>query len=165
MTSTPEQPYDGVVYLDAQEAAPTVVARAEDHPFDELPTFFDQTYRTLFPALGQAGIAPAGPAHALYTKPPGETVDLEVGIVVDRRPDADLGSGLIASEIPGGRIAATTHLGSFDGLGAAWQGFMAKVSGDGHTPALPFWEVYVTEPSPDMDPATLRTDLYTLLAD
>ena len=30
-------------------------------------------------------------------------------------------------------------------------------------PAFPFWEVYVTEPSPDMDPATLRTDLVTLV--
>ena len=28
---------------------------------------------------------------------------------------------------------------------------------------MPFWEVYTTEPTPDMDPATLRTDLFTVL--
>lgn len=36
---------------------------------------------------------------------------------------------------------------------------MQQVAADGRQPALPFWEVYVTEPSPEMDPATLRTDL------
>lgn len=31
-------------------------------------------------------------------------------------------------------------------------------------PSLPLWEIYVTEPRPDMDPATLRTDLVTALS-
>ena len=27
----------------------------------------------------------------------------------------------------------------------------------------PFWEFYVTPPAPDVNPATLRTDLFSLL--
>ena len=30
---------------------------------------------------------------------------------------------------------------------------------------MPFWEVYLTEPSPDMDPANLRTELNQPIAD
>ena len=41
---------------------------------------------------------------------------------------------------------------------------MGQVAAAGETPELPFWEVYVTEPSPEMDPADLRTDLFTRLA-
>ena len=37
---------------------------------------------------------------------------------------------------------------------------MGAIGGMGRAPGSPFWEVYVTEPSPDMDPATLRTDLF-----
>ena len=40
---------------------------------------------------------------------------------------------------------------------------MAAVIADGREPAFPFWEVYVTEPTPDADPASLRTDLFTRL--
>jgi effector-binding domain-containing protein len=30
---------------------------------------------------------------------------------------------------------------------------------------MPFWEVYLTEPSPEMDPAALRTELNLPLGD
>ena len=35
------------------------------------------------------------------------------------------------------------------------------MSAAGATPELPFWEIYATEPRPGMDPAELRTDLFT----
>jgi hypothetical protein len=41
---------------------------------------------------------------------------------------------------------------------------MQAVTDSGNQPALPFWEIYVTEPSPEADPSTMRTDLVTLLA-
>ena len=33
----------------------------------------------------------------------------------------------------------------------------------GHGPGLPFIELYVTEPSPEADPADMRTDLFLTL--
>lgn len=41
---------------------------------------------------------------------------------------------------------------------------MGDVAARGEHPSLPFWEIYVTEPRPHMDPATLRTDLVTALS-
>jgi effector-binding domain-containing protein len=74
------------------------------------------------------------------------------------------GLTLSPSRLPAGRIAIISHLGSYDGLGDAWGRFMQAVADSGNQPALPFWEIYVTEPSPEADPATMRTDLVTLLA-
>ena len=94
--------------------------------------------------------------------------DLEIGFpLAEPLPDGvggeAEGSGgmrVVASELPAGQVAATSHLGSYDGLGEAWQEFMGEIGSLGRAPASPFWESYVTEPSPDIDPATLRTDLF-----
>ena len=67
---------------------------------------------------------------------------------------------IVPSELPAGRVAVVSHLGGFDGLGRAWGRLLGEIQGRGLSAGTPFWESYVTEPSPDMDPATLRTDLY-----
>ncbi|ANE03968.1 GyrI-like domain-containing protein [Corynebacterium crudilactis] len=145
----------------------TVVAVFDNHPMSEMASAFDSTYQVLFPTLAAQGIHPIGPGYALYTSVPSDTVSLEVGIPVDQPLDGDItadnGIVLKNSTIPGGKIARISHLGSFDGLGQAWGTFMESVAQAGHSADMPFWEVYVTEPSPDMDPATLQTDLYTKL--
>ena len=92
----------------------------------------------------------------------------DVGVPVAEPLDGELEAGGITfypSSLPAGRIATISHLGGYDGLPAAWSSFMETIARDGHEPRLPFWEVYVSEPGPDVDPATLRTDLVTLLAD
>ena len=168
---TPQAP----AVIDAPEQV-TAAVRVEGFPAAQLPQLFDAVFTRLFPALGQAGVQPVGPALALYTRVPGETVDREVGIPVDRvlEGTADLGAlqletgeefALVAqsSALPGGRIATAAHLGGYDGLGEAWQTFMGALAAQGTPPGTQFWEVYTTEPSPDMDPAALRTDLFTAL--
>lgn len=158
-------PFDGVVVFQATEI-PTVVARRAGLPMTQeaMSAFYDSTYGALFPALMAAGVKPAGPAFGLHTRMPSDTVDIEAGIPVTRAPES-LPEGLLNSRLPGGTVAATSYVGSYDGLGPAWGEFMAAIAEAGHTPVLPLWEVYVTEPRPGMDPATLRTDLFTLVQD
>ena len=63
--------------------------------------------------------------------------------------------------MPATQVATVSHLGGYDGLPRAWGDLMQRVADDGNQPALPFWEVYVSEPGTDVDPSTLRTDLVT----
>ena len=57
------------------------------------------------------------------------------------------------------------HHGGYDELSVSWERLRAWMD-DGDVTAGPvFWEVYLTEPSPNMDPADLRTELNWLLAD
>ena len=161
-------PASGIELLDAP-AAPTVVARAEGLPMSRIRELFDSTFSALFPALAERGIRPVGPAFSLYRRMPSETVDVEVGIPVASALDAEIrtasGVVLVPSALPAGRVARATHLGSYDGLADAWGSLMTGLADKGVAPGLPFWEIYVTEPTPDATPADMRTDLYILVGD
>lgn len=164
MTDTPtylRPPHEGVSYLVTQQI-PTVVRLAQDVAPDGMPAIFDETFAALVPALAEAGVQIAGPAISLHHRMPGATVTFEAGFPVAAPLDGQLEAGgitFLPSSMPATQVATVSHLGGYDGLGDAWGRLMQQVAADGHQPALPFWEVYVTEPSPDLDPATLRTDL------
>ena len=123
----------------------------------DLADFFDSSFNVLGEVLAKQGITPTGAAYALYRGIPDDTATLEVGFPTDRTIEPD--GSAEAGSLPGGRVARVVHAGSFDGLSEAWQRLGAWIGGQGLTPANDYWEVYVTEPSPDMDPADLRTEL------
>ena len=130
-------------------------------PAAELVLFFDGAFSSL-PAECQAqGVDISGPAFALYHRPPGESFDLEVGFPTDGAVEPR--GEVTPSELPAGRAATATHRGAYDGLGEAWQSLFESIQAAGLKPGSPFWEVYVTQPSADMDPAELVTQLYCLV--
>jgi effector-binding domain-containing protein len=138
------------------EATSTAVIRGVV-PVAELAAFFDRSFATLASVTSTQGAEVTGPAFALYHGQPGETVDLEVGFPTAEtvRPDGDVEPGAL----PEGRVARLLHCGSYDGLGASWERLQAWIVEQGHQPGPVLWEVYVTKPSPNMDPADLRTEL------
>lgn len=138
-------------------ATPTALVR-EVVPIGDIASFYDRSFTVLPQTILGQGVAITGPAFGYYFGIPGETVDLAAGFPTDRpvTPEGEV----IAGELPGGRVANMVHTGSFDGLGDAWQALGSWITDQGLTPGGEFWEVYVTEPSPEMDPADLRTELY-----
>ena len=52
------------------------------------------------------------------------------------------------------------HAGGYDQLGETWGRLGAWIAERGLTAGADLWEVYVTEPKPDMDPGELRTELF-----
>lgn len=138
------------------DAATTAVIAAVLAP-DELVAFFDRSFGAIAQAAAAQGVVLQGAAFARYHGPPGERIDLEVGFPTDRpvEPTGDVRPG----SLPAGRVAQVVHAGSFDGLGEAWGRLQAWISEQGLDAGGELWEVYLTEPSPDMDPADLRTEL------
>ena len=127
-------------------------------PMAEIADFFDRSFSELVTTLDRQRIAPTGPAFARYAGQPGETADLEVGFPVH---------GMVAPEgqvhpssLPAGTVARLVHAGGYDQLGEAWGRLGAWIAEQGLTSGADLWEVYVTEPNPDMDPADLRTELF-----
>lgn len=137
-------------------AVPTAVVAGEGIGFDDLPAFFDDAFGVLPGVLAAQGVTPTGPAFGLY-RALGEVVDLEVGFPVDRPVEAE--GRVRPGSLPAGRVARVVHAGGFDGLGPVWEGLRAWLVDQGLTPGAGTWEVYLTEPTPDMDPADLRTEL------
>ncbi|WP_349826735.1 GyrI-like domain-containing protein [Brevibacterium litoralis] len=145
-------------------ATPAAVVSGTNVPFADIAGFYDKAYPAIAEVLEHHQLTPIGPAYGLMTRMPTETMDLEVGFALDHAlPVARKSAGGVQvepSSLPGGLVATTTYVGPYEGLGGAWESFMSAIPGTGHTPRMPFWEVYVTEPGPDADPATMRTDLY-----
>ena len=137
-------------------AATTAIIRGVV-PLSELRDFYDRSFSQLAATTGTQGVEIVGPTFGLYHGQPTESADLEVGFVTSTAvtPAGDVEAG----SLPGGRVARLVHRGSYDGLGTSWERLRSWMEDRGLTLGPVFWEVYVTEPSPDMDPADLRTEL------
>jgi effector-binding domain-containing protein len=159
MTDAPSTPEPQIRTLPAVD---TAVVRGVVAPVD-LPAFFDRSFGALGVALAELGTAPAGPAFAHYLRPPGDTSELEVGFPVGRRiePSGDV----VPSRLGGGRVATVVHDGGYEGLRTSWDRLLAWVEQQGLQPGVGMWEVYLTEPTPDGDPAANRTALFLPLQD
>lgn len=142
------------------ESVTTAVVRGKV-PLAELPAFFDRSFGTLAQVVAAQGLTVLGPAFARYHGPPTDVAELEVGFPVDGTVEAD--GDVQPGELPGGRVARVEHHGSFDELGSSWGALATWINDRGEAPSATLWEVYVTEPSPDMDPADLVTELSWLL--
>lgn len=145
--------------VDAVETTVAVIRGVVD--VSELTQFFDRSFSALAAEIAKQGIEIVGPAFARYHGPPATTADLEVGFPTDRPVSAS--GDITASVLPGGRVARAVHHGSYDQLGQAWERLQQWIAQQGLTPSDDLWEVYVTEPRPDMDPAELRTELNWVL--
>lgn len=161
-----QAPFPSCTVADVPEVPTAVVART-DYPMYEMAALMDGTFSHLGAALAEAGITPIGPALSLHRRMPVDTADLEVGFPVDRPLEGTLtlpnGFEVRGSVLPAGRAALTSHVGGYGGLAEAWGAFTEQIGESSERMSFPFWELYVTEPTPEADPATMRTDLVTLL--
>lgn len=154
---------------EAADDAPSVVDVTERHtavvreiiPVNELRQFFDRAFGALGARLGAEEDLVAGPAFARYAGPPEETAELEVGFPV-ARPVPPAGE-VVPGSLPGGRVVRLVHRGEYDQLGAAWERVVEWADAHGLTRAEVLWEVYLTEPTPNGDPAAMLTELNWLL--
>ena len=101
----------------------------------------------------QAGFRPDGRNVAVYWDAAGEG-SIEVGVEVVARFEAT--DEVVCSATPAGMVAVTTHLGPYDGLGAAHQAVREWIRQNGREIAMPYWEIYGHW---NDDPAKVRTDV------
>ncbi len=83
---------------------------------------------------------------------------VEVG--VEARPPGSLTGRVVASSLPAGQVAMTTHRGSYAGLGAAHRAVIDWCAERGNRLAGPRWEVYGPHIA---KPAEIWTEVYWLL--
>ena len=160
MSVFPEEPFGSSTPIDLSPV-PLAVVRHNGLRLDDLGAVFDPGYAALGRAIADGAIVPAGPALAIYHGDPMGVFDLEIGFpVVSSSPDPVSIDGVVieASELPSGPALATTVVGTYDGLGAAWGRLHAESAAQGHEPAGVWLEVYVSDPR-STAPSELRTDL------
>jgi effector-binding domain-containing protein len=137
------------------EPAPTLVVPART-TWPEFPALWRELLDQVWARLRAAGTTSGCPNVMLYLD---DVPNVEVGVLSDR--DSVVGGAVVASQLPGGRVAMTTHTGAYDGLGAAHLAVTRWIDEHGERAAGPRWEVYGPH---DDDPARTWTQVCYLLA-
>ena len=77
---------------------------------------------------------------------------------------ASLTGEVVRSSTPAGVVAAATHFGPYQGLGAAHAAIHAWCAAHGHELAGPNWEIYGHwQPEWNADPSRIHTDVCYLV--
>lgn len=144
------------------ERQPTLAVRGTTTLVDLSRTigeFLGEVHRRVV-ALGER---PVGPPYTRYHDASGEHLEIEAGLPVSR----DLpGEGRVQpSELPAAEAAVLSHIGPYEGLADTGGRLGAWALSQGRVACGPNWELYVTDPGAERDPARWRTDVYMPLHD
>lgn len=139
-----------------------LAVRREVVALDAMAAFYDRAFSAVAEAVARQGRHVVGPAYGLTFSAPTDTVDVAAGFPVDAPVQAD--DVVQPLTTPGGRAARYVHRGAYDGLGDAYGEIFAWIGQQGLHPGPLTWEVYVTEPTPEADPADMVTELTVVLA-
>jgi effector-binding domain-containing protein len=135
----------------------TAVVR-ERVPVKDLPQFFGQALHRAMQAAQAQGRHPVGPPFSLYHGMPTNAVDVEAGFPVDGPISA--AHGVTPSELPAGQVVEAMHVGPYDTLPQTYEEVGAYMNERGLSPSSDMWEVYLSDPEREPDPATWRTQVF-----
>ena len=124
---------------------------------DQIGPRMGAAFGTVAERLGRAGVAPAGPGIACYTRAD-DGFDVLAGFTV---PAAfEPAAGLDRIDLGGCEVARTTHLGSYDTLPEAYDDLreQARAHGSRLVDDEPMWEEYWSPP--ETPPDQIRTDVF-----
>ena len=136
-------------------ARPTAVVTATT-TWQEFPTLWKELLDEVWACLRAGGIQRGCRNVMLYRD---DVPHVEVGVELGQ--PCPLTGRVVASTLPAGPVAMTTHRGSYAGLTSAHQALLDWCATEGRRPAGPRWEVY--GPHRD-DPAEIWTEVYYLLS-
>ncbi|WP_337005221.1 MULTISPECIES: GyrI-like domain-containing protein [unclassified Microbacterium] len=160
MNAFPDAPFGPIDRIEL-DAVPLAVIRHKGIRLPDIQAAFDAGYAAIALHFAGGALTPTGPALAVYHGDPMGAFDLELGFPVETVPENPIptasGTVIVASALPAGPAVATTLFGSYEELGAAWAGLVARAGAEGVHPGGMWIEVYVSDPS--TTPAELRTDL------
>ncbi len=135
---------------------PTAVAEAT-LSVAEIGPFLAKTYAAVADVLGRQGAHPVGPPFARYEFVTGGCVVVEAGFPVLAAVTAD--GEVYPSTLPGGPVAVTMHVGPYDAMQPAYEALVLWVHHHRSELAGDPWEIYLSDPEAERDPATWRTEI------
>lgn len=157
-----EHPFETPTVIDLPDDVVVVEMRHDGVTLGDLPGIFDSGFGVL------SGFGAVGPGFASYVGDVSGTFDLTIGFPVREQESgqpADLPDGVEHGRFPSGPAMVVSHLGSYDGLPAAWQALVdaaGERAGAEVTADAVAVEIYVDDPS-QTSVEELRTDLVLLL--
>jgi effector-binding domain-containing protein len=114
-------------------------------------------FQRLYETLAAKGIQPSGAPWVRYLCI-GEDVEFEVAAPTAREIEAP--GGMISGSTAGCDYARTLHVGPYERIGAAYSAVTTWLAENALVVAGAPWEVYLTDPMSQPDPAKYETLVY-----
>ena len=107
--------------------------------------------------ITSVGADMAGPPFTRIHARTGGTVDMEAGFALKKKVESK--GRIQSSELPGGDVAVTWHVGPYDQLEKSYAVLEAWMKEQGLASRGGHWEVYWTDPGMEPDPKKWRTQI------
>lgn len=140
---------------------PVLIVRRRVRRTDIARTLAEQLGR-IFQYLHSSGAVIAGQPFTRYLEWGPGVLTLEIGLPIAhplKEGSAQTGD-IRADTLPGGPVAATTHMGAYEKLNDAHAAVQVWMEENNLRAAGAPWEVYVSDPADVPDPANWRTDIF-----
>jgi effector-binding domain-containing protein len=142
--------------------AQRVISRRLHTTYRELGATMHDSLKEIADWIEPRGSWPAGPPFAIYYNQPFTLtdVDVEIGVPVARGvPDPEGPNAPHIRELPAARVACTTYVGPYAGIGAAYEELYEWIVLQGYQPAGAPRERYVVGPDQTSSPGEYCTEI------
>jgi AraC-like DNA-binding protein/effector-binding domain-containing protein len=140
---------------------PVLVARTRVRRTDIAKALAEQLGRIFQHVQGSGGVIAGQPFTRYLEWGPG-VLTLEIGLPIAQplKEGSAQAENIRADTLPGGPVAATTHMGTYEKLNEAHAAVQVWMEEKNLRGAGAPWEVYVSDPAEVPDPANWRTDIF-----
>ena len=123
---------------------------------DDLAAAMGRIFQAVNQAVASQAVETDGSLFARYHSF-GETIDLEAGVPVKSgiQPEGDVRP----SQLPSGPAAIAVHAGPYETLSQTYEAIEAWLTSTGRSASGAPWEIYLTDPSVEPDPAKWLTEV------
>lgn len=140
-----------------KELAPQKTAAIHaEVPASEIKDVFDRGFPELMRVVQASGARMMAAPFGYYPRMPGDTIEVVIGVPVDREIAAE--GGVEPFALPGGKAVVGTHVGPYDGLPDAYRQLTEWAQREGIALGPAMWETYVTDPT-TAPPSEWRTEI------
>ena len=148
---------DNYVITSEDRDPQSVAASTATLAVDALPEWLGQTYTRVIAFLKSHNSYPIGPPFARYRRRADGLFDVTAGFPVQTPVHGD--GTVEAALLPGGAAATTMHVGSYDDMAPGYQAIADWIETKKAAPAGDPWEVYLSDPGTQPNPARWRTQI------
>jgi len=145
-----------VVHNVDRPAQPAAVRQAT-LTVDGLPAWLGQTFDKVIAYLKSHDAYPVGPPFARYFKRPDGLFEVSAGFPVRVPPEGD--GDVQAMTLPAGPAATTMHYGPYNEMVPGYQAIDGWIAAQNMAPFGAPWEIYLSDPGTQPDPASWRTQI------
>lgn len=140
----------------------TFIIKRTTKPFDKLPDFFKESYGAIYGALASKGINPTEMPCAFYYSIDEIKKETELAAAVPVHADTPEIAGFEKVTFPPSKLITTTHIGSYDGMGAPY-GAMEKYLAEKKLRKGLVIEEYFSDPEVEKDASKWKTNIYFMI--